>query len=75
MTVKEYIKDHHNIMLKMMTPIGYINISASDLVSMDKVQTNPGCSGSDMIIESAAILEMDIVYANTNEDSVSMLVE
>lgn len=75
MTVKEYAEKHRKTMLSMMTPCGFLDISAHDLLGTDKVRTNPGCSGCDMVIEAATILKMKIVHIHADETTVSMLVE
>lgn len=75
MTVKEYAMNHRNTVLDMMTPSGFFAIPTNDLLTMDEVQMNPGCSGCNMPIESAVILEMTVIHICTDKDSVSMLVE
>lgn len=75
MTVKEYAKKHRSTILDMMTPSGFLTISANDLLTVDEVRTNPGCPDCDMTIESAEILEMTIINVRTNNNTAAMLVE
>lgn len=75
MTVKEYAEKHQNEVLYLMTPVGYLNTTARQLLTKSTMKTNPGCSGYDMKIETELILQMTILDTQAHTEGTAMLVE
>lgn len=75
MKLKQYAEGHYNELLSVMTPLGYINIPAHELLEKEVLYTNPGCSGNKMEVQSMVVREMDIIDYRVTEKYTAILVE
>lgn len=75
MTVKEYASGHYDEVLSLMTPDGFLRMSAVELLAAETVKTNPGCPGYEMVTMAADILNMSILDIRRNDGFTAMLVE
>ena len=75
MRVQEYAEKHCDRLLSLMTPDGFLRIQAKELLTAERVKTNPGCSGVDADVSAKDILKMVVIEARDSENAINMLVE
>lgn len=75
MTVREVAEQNKLLILDMMTPAGFLRIPAQQLLSVNVVQTHPGCPGCFMSIEAKTILDMKVISKNIKNDAIYMMTE